>query len=163
MSYFNKLLQKADLKCCALAMLPPCLFRLLALSLSWEIMSGGTSCLVYLLCQPSSSLCCSSSVQKAPDTFTSSWMRKSKQRKVRLWVPFFLLIVLELLANENQYAWMVICEIGTSAFQMKSVIMCKKNVHDHFNMNAVCHFIPIIHSHPNGTTTCRVLDSARHF
>lgn len=112
------------------AMLPPCPFRSLALTLSWATTSYGTSCLVCLPCQPFSSVCCSSSVQKAPDTFTSSWMRKPKQSKVSLWWFSFLPIVLELSVNEKQCTWMDTCEIGTSAFQMKSVII-RKNMHDH--------------------------------
>lgn len=86
MCFFNTLLQKTDPNCCAVDTLPPCLFRLLVLTLSWAIRSCGTSFLACLRCQLSSSLWCSSSVQKAPDTFTLSWMRKSKQVKVSLYV-----------------------------------------------------------------------------
>ena len=125
MCFFNKFFQKADPKWCAVDMLPPCLFRSSALTLSWAVMSYGTSCLVCLLCQPFSNVCCSSSVQKAPDTFTSSWMRKPRQRKVSLWWFSFLPIVLESSVNEKHCTWMDTHEIGTNAFQMKSVIVCK--------------------------------------
>lgn len=55
-------------------------------------------------------------------------------------------------------------EISPSASQMKSVITWKKSMQDRFNMTATCYFSPNdIHSNPNQTPTCRVLDSTIGF
>ena len=58
------------------------------------------------------------------------WGSQSKEKWVYGWF-YFLPIVLELSANEKECTWMDTHEIGTSAFQMKSVIICKKNMQDH--------------------------------